>query len=231
MASMVDALNITKPAATCGKDVDALGVPYYMAQMNNFIRTFAKAFNDIEREGMTLEGEEMGTFFTAETITGNEYHFDKEDKNVNSQYDIENAAGFNDRTLLANFQNTDSTYFMLTAQTLQVNTKSLRNPRYFATTKDITNGIDAYDIVTTLKGLQKGVNMFRGDTAEKFLETLVSDAAVDVNKNQTFCNNYANLTHAMHNHLIKFQNAYNLASKCISVMQQLYDKLINETAV
>ena len=31
--------------------------------------------------------------------------------------------------------------------------------------------------------------------------------------------------------LIKFQNAYNLASKVISVMSEMYDKLINETGV
>ena len=31
--------------------------------------------------------------------------------------------------------------------------------------------------------------------------------------------------------LIKFQNAYNLASKVISVMAEMYDKLINETGV
>ena len=31
--------------------------------------------------------------------------------------------------------------------------------------------------------------------------------------------------------LIKFQNAYNLASKMISVMSEMYDKLINETGV
>ena len=31
--------------------------------------------------------------------------------------------------------------------------------------------------------------------------------------------------------LVKFQNAYNLNSKVISVMAELYDKLINETGV
>jgi flagellar hook-associated protein 1 FlgK len=31
--------------------------------------------------------------------------------------------------------------------------------------------------------------------------------------------------------LIKFQNAYNLASKCISVMSEMYDRLILETGV
>jgi flagellar hook-associated protein 1 FlgK len=31
--------------------------------------------------------------------------------------------------------------------------------------------------------------------------------------------------------LIKFQNAYNLSSKMISVMAEVYDKLIEETGV
>jgi flagellar hook-associated protein 1 FlgK len=32
-------------------------------------------------------------------------------------------------------------------------------------------------------------------------------------------------------YLVKFQNAYNMASKVISIMAELYDKLINETGV
>ena len=31
--------------------------------------------------------------------------------------------------------------------------------------------------------------------------------------------------------LVKFQNAYNLSSKVISVMNEIYNKLINETGV
>ena len=31
--------------------------------------------------------------------------------------------------------------------------------------------------------------------------------------------------------MIKFQNAYNLNSKVISIMAEIYDKLINETGV
>lgn len=31
--------------------------------------------------------------------------------------------------------------------------------------------------------------------------------------------------------LVKFQNAYNLSSKMVSVLAEIYDKLINETGV
>ena len=94
--------------------------------------------------------------------------------------------------------------------------------------------------------LQKDVTMFRGDNAESFLETLLSDITVDVDKTNISYKNYYNLQTAVANqrtsvsgvdedeealNLIKFQNAYNLASKVISVMSEMYDKLINETGV
>jgi flagellar hook-associated protein 1 FlgK len=88
--------------------------------------------------------------------------------------------------------------------------------------------------------------MFRGNDAESFLETLLSDVTVDVNKTEISSTNYSNIATVISTqrtsvsgvdedeealNLIKFQNAYNLASKVISVMAELYDKLINETGV
>ena len=69
---------------------------------------------------------------------------------------------------------------------------------------------------------------------------------MDVDKTNTNYKNYFNLQTAVNNqrtsvsgvdedeealNLIKFQNAYNLASKVISVLAEMYDKLINETGV
>ena len=74
----------------------------------------------------------------------------------------------------------------------------------------------------------------------------MSDITVDVDKTNTNYKNYFNLQTAVNNqrtsvsgvdedeealNLIKFQNAYNLASKVISVLAEMYDKLINETGV
>lgn len=137
-------------------------------------------------------------------------------------------------------------YYQFTATTLAVNSKSLKDSSYFATSTQITQGEAKYDTVEDLLKLQKDVRMFRGDSAETFLETLISDVTVDVNKTTTSSNNYSNLSTAIATqrtsvsgvdedeeamNLIKFQNAYNLASKMISVMSEMYDKLINETGV
>ena len=73
-------------------------------------------------------------------------------------------------------------YYKVTASTVEVNARSLQDPTYFSTATEIINGQDKFDIAEELLTLQKGVKMFRGDSAESFLETLLSDITVDVNK-------------------------------------------------
>jgi flagellar hook-associated protein 1 FlgK len=127
-----------------------------------------------------------------------------------------------------------------------VNAKSLKDPRYFSTTSDVVNGADNSELVDKLMKLQDDVEIFRGDSASAFLETLLSDVTVDTQKADIFQKNYSNLEASISNqrtsvsgvdedeealNLIKYQNAYNLASKVISIMSEMYSKLINETGV
>ena len=110
----------------------------------------------------------------------------------------------------------------------------------------VDTGSDKYDLIEKMLKLQSDVKMFRGDKAGTFLETLLSDLTVDANKASIYYDNYDNLKNSIGNqrtsisgvdedeealNLVKFQNAYNLNSKVISVMAELYDKLINETGV
>lgn len=221
--------------ATCGQAVEGMGIPYYQEQINEFLRTFAEMFNDIEKSGQTLDGGKMGAFFVAGNIvTGGEYDM--------SDWKPELAGGQTTYTI----SSSSSTYYMMTGSTMKVNAKSLLDPGYFSTTVDVTNGSAAYDLITKLKGLQDDVNMFRGDSAGAFLETLLSDVSVDTQEVDVFCKTYTSLEASINSlrtsvsgvdedeeglALIKFQNAYNMASKVISVMSQMYDKLINETGV
>lgn len=213
-----------------GSAVDAMGVPYYQAQINQFVRTFAMLFNDIETTGMNLNGETAPEVFVALNASGDMYDFlewkeDDADRIVSSM---------------------EGSYYRMTASNISVNPDMLRDPRLMATATSIIDGVDAYDIITKLKTLEKDVNMFRGDNAGKFLETLISDVSVDTEKTDIYCKNYTNLESIIGNqrtsvsgvdedeeglNLIRFQNAYNMASKLISVMSEIYDKLINETGV
>lgn len=234
--------------ASDGVSYDSKGIVYYQQQMNEFLRNFAEMFNSIEKDGQTLDGEQMGTFFQGETTTGTLYNFngayvDSEGKYVSA---TTNADGSITKNPVTKVTSDMDSYYKLTTANIRVNNKSLTDPKYFATTTDITKGTDAYDLVEKLKSLQSDVTMFRGDKASSFLETLLSDVTVDVDKTKTFYNNYNNLASSVDTHrtsisgvdedeeamnLIKFQNAYNLAAKTISVMAEMYDKLINETGV
>lgn len=218
----------------CGDTVDALGVPYYQAQINEFVRNFVKMFNDIEKQGVDLTGSPMGAFFVGQTKTGTIF-----DAN-----DWDDKATEDGKTFT--ISSSDDSYYRFLANNIAVNSTSIQNPNYFSTSTEINNGEAKYDIVEKLLTLQKDVTMFRGDNAESFLETLLSDITVDVDKTNISYKNYSNLQTAVGNqrtsvsgvdedeealNLIKFQNAYNLASKIISVMSEMYDKLINETGV
>ncbi len=228
------AANMEGSQLVCGETVDAFGVPYYQSQITEFVRNFVKMFNDIEKKGVDLTGSPMGAFFVGQTKAGYTYDANDFDDKVTTDgtpYTISSK---------------DDSYFRYTAGNIAVNATSLQNPNYFATSSEIVNGEAKYDVVEELLKLQKDVTMFRGDNAESFLETLLSDITVDVDKTNISYKNYYNLQTAVANqrtsvsgvdedeealNLIKFQNAYNLASKVISVMSEMYDKLINETGV
>jgi flagellar hook-associated protein 1 FlgK len=221
--------------ATCGEAVEGMGIPYYQSQINEFLRTFSEMFNDIEQTGVTLDGEPMGSFFVANNIvTGGEYDM--------SDWEPQLTGGATTYTISSD----SSTYYQLTGSTVQVAKESRLHPSYFSTTTSIVDGVAAYDIVTQLQTLQDDVPMYRGDSASAFLETILSDIAVDTQEVDVFCNTYTSLEASINNlrtsvagvdedeealNLVKFQNAYNMSSKVISIMAQIYDKLINETGV
>ena len=94
--------------------------------------------------------------------------------------------------------------------------------------------------------LQNKTKLFRGDTADGFLHCILSDIAVDTQESEIFYQNFTDISSAITTQrlsisgvdedeealdLVKFQNAYNMASRMIQCMSEMYDKLINETGV
>ena len=79
-----------------------------------------------------------------------------------------------------------------------------------------------------------------------YLSSIVSVVGIDSKRATTFSRNYDNIRQTINNQrlsvsgvdedeeavdLVKFQNAYQLSSKVINVMQQIYSKLIEETGI
>ena len=89
-------------------------------------------------------------------------------------------------------------------------------------------------------------SLFKQGEAGGFMHTLVAEIGIDSKKSSNFYESQDNILKAITNQrlsvsgvdideeamsLIRFQNAYNLSSKVISIMDEIYDRLINYMGV
>ncbi len=219
---------------SAGSGINERGIPYYMTQLNEFVRNFAELFNKAESKGQNMNGDTPPTFFEGITDTGKVYDF--------SDSDAYSKLTDGQTTTISSSSNT---YYRMTAGNYSVNKDVMNNVSLFATATDYVK-TDACDIVDELKKLQSQTTVYRGDKAESFLETIISNVSVDTEKAETNNKLYQNLEQTISNqrtsvsgvdedeealNLIKYQNAYNMASKVISIMSQMLEKLINDTGV
>ncbi len=224
--------------ATIGTDVNYQGVPYYMQQMNEWIREFAKKVNDIFTEGLTADDEDAGILFTGEYPKNNGQYTEAE---LNDEV-YKNGKG----------------YYYMTAGNLGILDALMKDASLLGTRgkvpKDDDADPDEIDGVEQCEQVKKVISMlsdknqfsFRGRDAGGFLECVLSDAALNASNANTFYATYLSLETSIDNqrisisgvdedeeavNLVKFQNSYTLASKMISVLTEVYDRLILQTGV
>ena len=222
--------------ATISQDINYQGVPYYMAQMNEWLRDFAQKVNDIFTEGLTSDGEDAGILFTG--IYPNNTGEYREDELNDSRH---NGKG----------------YYYLTAGNITVIDELMKNAALLGTREnvddDATDGTEQ-DGVEQNNQVRKVISMigdtnqfsFRGRDAGGFLECVLSDAMLNASNADTFYATYLSLESNIDNQrlsisgvdedeeaisLIKYENSYTLASKMISVLTEIYDRLILQTGV
>ena len=218
--------------------------------MNEFIRTFSKAFNDIHRAGRDLDNDAGMDFFTATNkVSGREYVFgpyaDSDDYYYYDYSTFNSQTGSFYEDVPSN-QPLYGSYYFMTAENFTINSMLINNPRNFAASTDVLNGIDNNDIVEKLIRLKDDKSMFGTGTPAGFMQTLVADIGIDTRKANNFTQSQENILKAISNHklsisgvdideeamnLVRFQNAYNLSAKVVSVMNEIYDKLINYMGV
>lgn len=226
-------VNAVKPGDTVkiGESIDYQGIPYYQSQMNEWVRSFSNAFNSIESTGYDLNGDSMAgiSFFQMTDVSGTAHNFTDAASTVTSS---------------------DMTYNQLTAKNFTLNATIAADPAKMSTTANTESATntDANDIVTALEDLKsdKTKISFRGCSSSEFLQCLLSDIALNAESANTFTTNYTNIQSALSNQrlsvsgvdddeealdLVKFQHAYELNSKVIQTMTEIYDRLILNTGV
>ena len=144
--------------------------------------------------------------------------------------------------------NTSSSYYLLTAANFSVSHTIAMDPKLLATRTGETDGESKADIVNDLLTIKidKDVFSFRGGSSSEFLQSVLSDAALNAARANSSVKYYSTMNNIINNQrisvfgvdsdeeavsLVKYKNAYNLASKMIQTFTEIYDRLILETGV
>ena len=211
-----------------------------MNQMKEWIRTISQKFNDILTSGYSGNGDPGVKMFTGNKATGGEQfllddaakRYDKQEKKASKM------------TVKVN----DDSYYRLTAKNFDILEAIEQAPGLLAFCKAAADGVEQNDLLNDLKNLatDKTKMSFRGCNASEFLQCILSDVALNASRANTFYASFKDISATIDNqrisisgvdedeeavNLVKYQNGYNLASKMIQTLTEIYDRLILETGV
>lgn len=221
--------------ASVGVTINYQGVPYYQQQINEWVRTFAEAFNKILTQNGSVDsyGNDADVLFVANEAT-----------------DITQRKFLDARNMVPGTPvlSTGDTYYYLTASNFAVSKEMLDDAGLLASHTDKASGQDKYDVVDDLLDLRTNRDKmsFRGCNAGEFLQCILSDISLNASSANSFYESYQQIgtvidtqrlsvsgvdTDEESLNLVQFQHAYNLASKVIQTLSEMYDRLISQTGV
>ena len=222
---------IVGAAAQIGTKNMTKGIPYYQSQLNELVRVFSRYMNDLTSSGVDAEGNPGLDAFTAENPAGGDFVLKGSMQGTGT------------------ISSSDSTYYRLTGLNWELNSEWKVDPKKIVVSykEDIEQGnVEAQDILQKMMAGLTDPKMFQQGNISQFMQAFTTNLAVDTKKNKVFAANQDDIRYTIDNQrasvsgvdkneeassLTKFQELYRLASKVISVLNEVYDKLINETGV
>lgn len=235
----IDAGKVGKTVKTAD-EVAYQGIPYYMQQMNTWIRGFADKVNEIFYAG-TNAYDQSGDLNAGNILfTGHDHNGDMYSRDeLISPKDTANQPTF-------------GRYYQLTAGNFSINSALLNemggDPDLLGTRTSESVGVEECgqikEVIELLTSKEK--YSFRNSSANQMLELILSDVALNASNANTFRDTYAGLRTSIDNQrisvsgvdedeeavsLVKYQNSYTLASKMIQTLTEIYDQLILNTGV
>ncbi|PKM94914.1 MAG: flagellar hook-associated protein FlgK [Firmicutes bacterium HGW-Firmicutes-1] len=196
-----------------GEAVGYKGVPHYIKKLNEFVRTMAQEFNTIHKQGNTNTGTELF-----------------------------NYEGFNGVPPLVETEANDFSYNQINIHNFSFSQKIVSDNSLLLTSYE-GNGESASNLLVDLLNTKFDVDMFKKGKPDSFMQSLISELGIDSKQAQSFESGQANLTKLIENQrksissvdlneetadMVRFQQAYNLSAKIISVMDEIYNVMINQ---
>jgi flagellar hook-associated protein 1 FlgK len=211
-----------------------MGVPYFMSRLNDMARTLAAAFNEGRRlDGTSIQGvighfSVSGPGQTTFDLNGNAGALLLGNAGFGSNWGWDGSTTFN--------------YFNITANNFAVNPAILSNPRMLA----LAGSIDKLPSHNTVVESWSDINTYRGLFREgrlgDFIASITGDLGITGRQAENFARSYDELIVTIDNQrrsvsgvsvdeevafMIQHQIVFQAAARLFSVIDGIYDTLIN----
>lgn len=216
-----------------GEGGNEKGVPYYIKELNKFVRVFANEVNKIHLEGYGLNGNTGMAFFTADGVATNGATITPD-----ANGDIFDANG----NLLAN---DPDGVFNINASNIRISAE-MEDPNNIAASehpdklpKDGTKMLEILE-------LRHKQGMFKEGKPEDFIKSLIGNLGVDAEESNRNTLNQQILVDSVHNrrvsmsgvsqdeelsNMVRFQHAYNASARMMTTMDEMLDVIINKVGL
>ncbi len=219
-----------------GSSISYQGIPYYQEQLNEFVRLFSRTFNDILTKNGSVDGNGDAATRLLLAINANGGQLDFSDYYTATTGTV------------TTITNSSNSYYKLTAANFSISEYIEEDAARLATRTGASEGESKADVIDELLKIKddKSLFSFRGGTSSEFLQSVLSDAALNASRANSSKGYYTTMSNTIDNQrlsvsgvdsdeeavsLVKYQNAYNLASRMIQTFTEIYDRLILETGV
>lgn len=235
----------TWAAADGGNDIASpnyKGIPYYQRKLNEFVRTFARAFN----EGFIDDGDGV---YSGEAINGGHASGIGYGPMATTGIRFFTMTGDNNQPILSSDfaqgattnQQIYDMYNRVTAKNFCVSADIIKDYNLIATSDTAGEAGN----ITTLNGLldlRRNSHMFTEGAPEDFMKSLVATLGIDAQQAGNYGDNQQVVVNQIVNrrlsdsgvsideemtNLVKYQQAYSASAKMIQTMSEIYDTLIN----
>jgi len=220
------------------------GIPYYQRKINEFVRVFARTFNEgiIDDDGDGVESDLIGHVdgYTLDAKAGDTpsgiRFFTMKDEDGNP---MDSATFINGATGVAAIK---AEYEKITAKNFSVSEEIISDAVNNVCTALEPEQVGNIDVLRAIIKMRHNPYMFKEGAPEDFIKTIVSGMGVDAQQavmiedtqgvilkqveNRRLSISGVSINEEMTN-LVKYQHSYNAAAKMIQTYQDLLDVLIN----
>lgn len=234
---------------------DYKGVPYYQSKLNEFVRTFAMAFNEgyVTEAGILVDkvghvdgfGVDTDTTGPATATKGVRFFtmFGTGDTPVSGETFIDGAKATG--TSGADLDPVVAQYQKITAKNFTVSSDVMDNTNAIATT-DVSGENGNTVVLNELLKIRSNASLFKEGAAEDFVKSLVATLGIDAQQANTFSDSQEKIVRQIDNrrmsvsgvelneelaNMVRYQQAYKSAAKMLNTMSEVYDTLINRLGV